>query len=288
DVSACWMRLASDSTQKLYDWTLISISSTCTILKMFVRPSLNTHTAISVAISKTFLPLEEDFGAIFHTVALKLSSLLCVLPPKQRKSKSSRLRSSYTGLIAKNTVNRLGSTLVSGTRARKSLWNDIIEVDRGFRDVVKYLEQLGFKVLMPALKGKRNQLTTIESNQSRFVTKIRWVVEAVHGDIKQKFKVLDHQLDNTLLPKVHFFCRVACFLHNEFGARLDSDVDFSEKVVDATNSKKHLDNTLASEVETNRWARRNVLFNTITSHDLTDFPELTERELKIFFTGSYQ
>ncbi|KAK0160210.1 hypothetical protein PV328_007638 [Microctonus aethiopoides] len=114
---------------------------------------------------------------------------------------------------------------------------------------------------MPAFKGKRNQLTTIESNQSRFVTKIRWVVEAVH---------------------------VACFLHNKFGARLDSNVDFSEKVVDAMNSKKHLDNTLASEVETNRWARQNVLFNTITSDDLTDFPELTERELKIFFTGSYQ
>ena len=31
----------------------------------------------------------------------------------------------------------------------------------------------GFFVLMPALKGKRNQLTTKEANQSYFVTKIR-------------------------------------------------------------------------------------------------------------------
>lgn len=54
------------------------------------------------------------------------------------------------------------------------------------------------------------------------------------------------------------------------------------------NSKKDQDNTLAWEVETNRWARRNVLFSTITSDDLTDFPELTEQDLKIFFTGSYQ
>ncbi|KAK0073665.1 hypothetical protein PV325_009431 [Microctonus aethiopoides] len=88
DVSACWMRLAPDSTQKLYDWTPISISSTCIILRMLVRPLLNTQTEISVAISKTFLPLEEDLGAKFHTVALTLSSLLCVLPPKQRKSKT--------------------------------------------------------------------------------------------------------------------------------------------------------------------------------------------------------
>lgn len=43
---------------------------------------------------------------------------------------------------------------------------------------------------MPALKGKRNQLSTKESNQSRFVTKVRWVVEAIHGIIKQKYRLL--------------------------------------------------------------------------------------------------
>lgn len=165
---------------------------------------------------------------------------------------------------------------------------DIIVVDRGFRDVIVYLEELGFKVLMPALKGKRNQLTTDESNESRFVTKIRWVVEAVHGDIKQKFRILDHKLDNKLLPKTGVFCRIACFLHNEFGKRLDSDLDLSEKIIAAMNSKKYQDNTLASEVETNRWARRKIPFATITSDILTDFPELTEQELKILFTGSYQ
>ena len=166
--------------------------------------------------------------------------------------------------------------------------DDIIVVDRGFRDVIEHLNELGFQVLMPALKGKRSQLTTEESNESRFVTKIRWVVEAVHGDIKQKFRLLDHKLDNKLLPKTSSFCRIACFLHNEFGTRLDSDHDLSDKIIVAMNLKKDQDNTLALEVETNRWARRKVPFTTITSEDLTDFPELTEQELKILFTGSYQ
>ena len=40
---------------------------------------------------------------------------------------------------------------------------------------------MGYKVLMPAMKDKRNQLTTQESNDSRFATKIRWPVETVHG-----------------------------------------------------------------------------------------------------------
>ena len=49
---------------------------------------------------------------------------------------------------------------------------DLCIVDRGFRDVKTYLEEEGYRILMPALKGKRNQLTTKEANDSRLVTKV--------------------------------------------------------------------------------------------------------------------
>ena len=75
---------------------------------------------------------------------------------------------------------------------------DFCFVDRGFRDAER-----GLVVRMPALKGKRNQLTVEEANASRYVTKIRWVVEAVHGIIKQKYKILLYQTDNKLLPNIH-------------------------------------------------------------------------------------
>lgn len=55
---------------------------------------------------------------------------------------------------------------------------DVLILDREFRDVVGDLETKGFKVLMPSLKGKRNQLSTEEANHSRRVTAIRWPVEA--------------------------------------------------------------------------------------------------------------
>ena len=38
-----------------------------------------------------------------------------------------------------------------------------------------------------SVKGKRNQLTTKDANQSCFETKILWSVESVHRIIKQKF-----------------------------------------------------------------------------------------------------
>ncbi|GLV39548.1 hypothetical protein CBL_20452 [Carabus blaptoides fortunei] len=49
---------------------------------------------------------------------------------------------------------------------------DIFILDRGFWDEKIFLEEQGYRVLMPALKGKWKQLTTEESNDWRFVTKV--------------------------------------------------------------------------------------------------------------------
>lgn len=43
---------------------------------------------------------------------------------------------------------------------------DIIVMDRGFRDVVEYVIEKGYRPLMPALKGKRKNLPTEEANLS--------------------------------------------------------------------------------------------------------------------------
>ena len=166
--------------------------------------------------------------------------------------------------------------------------DDIFIVDRGFRDVRPVLEQNGFEILMPALKGKRNQLTTQESNQSRLVTKTRWIVEAIHSIIGQKFKLLHYQLNNRHLPNVGLFCKIAYFLQNLFGKRLNSDNNKAEEIVERMNLTMNDVNTLAAEVEANNWNRKTTPFATVTSKELLDFPELTLSDLEIFFTGSYQ
>jgi hypothetical protein len=95
------------------------------------------------------------------------------------------------------------------------------------------------------------------------VTKVRWAVEAVHGIIKKKYKLLDHKLDNKSLPKVRSYCRIVCFLNNEFGKRLDSDINLSDEIIYAMHSRKNLENSLAVEVEAERWATRKIPFNKI-------------------------
>ena len=110
--------------------------------------------------------------------------------------------------------------------------NDYAVLDRGFRDVRPELELRKIKVLMPSLKGNHKQLTTRESNEYRYITKFRWAVEAVNGILKQKYRLLDHKLDNKLLPKIGTYFRIASFLKNLFGQRLQSDSEFSDKILE--------------------------------------------------------
>ena len=181
--------------------------------------------------------------------------------------------------ISLSDLNGLRSILKKG---------DIFILDRGFRDVKKFLENEGYQVLMPALKGNRPQLTTQESNESRLITKLRWVIEAVHGIIAQKFKLLHHQLDNKLLHNAASYCKIACFLINTFGKRLNSDVGIYEEVMEQMLLKRNVNNSLAIEAETKRWSRRKLPFQKLSSTELMDFPEMTENDLKVLFTGSYQ
>ena len=84
---------------------------------------------------------------------------------------------------------------------------------------------------------------------SRFITKVRWVVKSVHGVLKQKYRLLDHKIDIKLIPKIGIYFRITSFLNN---------------------------------------FRRKLPFRSVTSNDILDFPEMTERDLKILFTGSYR
>lgn len=165
---------------------------------------------------------------------------------------------------------------------------DIFIVDRGFRDVKDLLESRGYKVLMPALKGKRAQLPTDEANESRMVTKCRWVVEGVHGILSKKFKLLHNQFDNKMLTNAASYCKIACLIHNLFGKRLNSDEDTSEEIVNRMLCMKDEANRVAERVAKGNLARRTTPFRKLTSRELLDFPKLSERELIVLFTGTYQ
>ena len=62
---------------------------------------------------------------------------------------------------------------------------DILVVDRGFRDCIPLLENLGYKAYMPKFLNKsQKSFSAEEANDTRITTKVRWVVEATNGRVK--------------------------------------------------------------------------------------------------------
>ena len=76
-------------------------------------------------------------------------------------------------------------------------------LDRGFRDIITILEEHGFIPKLPScVPPTQKQLTCSQANQSRLVTKCRYVVEVINGHLKTCFRAFDKQIPNQCLP--HF------------------------------------------------------------------------------------
>ncbi|CAF1620820.1 unnamed protein product, partial [Didymodactylos carnosus] len=85
---------------------------------------------------------------------------------------------------------------------------DIMIVDRGFRDAVNVMENLGFEVMMPEFLYGKKQFPAYQANSC--VTKIRWAVESVNAMIK-RWKFLSQTIQNSTIR----------YLEELFGKRID-------------------------------------------------------------------
>jgi len=57
-------------------------------------------------------------------------------------------------------------------------------------------------------------LTTTQANQSRLVTKNRYIVEILNGKLKKTFQYFDKTIQNTTIPYMFEDFKIACTLLN--------------------------------------------------------------------------
>nr|XP_022317959.1 uncharacterized protein LOC111121112 isoform X2 [Crassostrea virginica] len=92
---------------------------------------------------------------------------------------------------------------------------DIFIVDRGFRDSLEFLEDLGIKAKMPSFIPRgQAQMSTEEANTSRLVTKVRWVVESANARIKS-WKYLASVLPTHQVPYIRDYVCIVCAIANK-------------------------------------------------------------------------
>ncbi|CAF1060022.1 unnamed protein product [Rotaria magnacalcarata] len=94
--------------------------------------------------------------------------------------------------------------------------NDTHIVDRDFRDVVEEFQALGYDLKMTGLLSKGDkQLSTIEANGSRLITKCRWVVESFHVRFK-KWRFFSERIDQSFLLNLGTLSRIVAASLNRY------------------------------------------------------------------------
>ena len=103
------------------------------------------------------------------------------------------------------------------------------------------MEGLGLNVVLPPFLNGRRQFTSSEANQSRCVTKVRWVVEAVNGRIKQ-FKFLANTIQNSSIPHLEQYLSIVRSIINKYRPPMKTstaeDVAIGEKMISLRNQRK--------------------------------------------------
>ena len=160
------------------------------------------------------------------------------------------------------------------------------------------MEDLGLNVILPSFLNGRRQFTSSEANESRHVTKLRWVVEAVNARIKQ-FKFFSNTIQNSSLPFLEQYLLITCAMINRYQLPVKSnqqnDLEIAEKMAALKIQKKNFDSVWALILDwliivyirsqnfqflNNQGLKRNSsLWKQCNHTDIDDFPMLTEEEI---------
>ena len=114
-------------------------------------------------------------------------------------------------------------------------------MDRGFQDCVNAMEDLGLNVVSPPFLSGQRQFTASAENQSRFVSKVRWVVEAANTQIEQ-FTFLANIVPNSSLPHLAQYLSIVCSIINRYRSPMKhssvEDTVIADQMISLRNQKK--------------------------------------------------
>ena len=164
--------------------------------------------------------------------------------------------------------------------------NDIMILDRGFRDSLGVLKALGIDVAMPSFLGRgRRQFNVYDANRSRFITKLRWVVEGINARLK-RFKWFGQTIQNSSLPALPDYIAIVAALTNCFHLPLVAASPDDDETVRRMNSLLMQSNILQERLIQDNLQRYSV-WQSINIDDLSEpFPVLSLDDLRSLTIGT--
>lgn len=228
--------------------------------------------------SENYAFQKSTYSGQKHRNLLKM--MMCVLPD----GKIANVFGPYKA--TENDATIMDKILTEHPEAFQQLRNnDVMVVDRGFRDSVENLKKAGYMVQIPEFvkdKKKNSQLSTREANESRLVTKTRFMVENRNGHIKIVFKYFAKVLPTASLLHLGQDFRICIALINAFFKTFGSDAGNSEEVGLLMLERRFVPNYLSVAVNKIPTSAFQLL------EDKSEFPSLVQDNFIRIALGTYQ
>ncbi len=165
----------------------------------------------------------------------------------------------------------------------------MVVVDRGFRDCLTDLQNLGYDTKMPLfMKKDQKQYTTDEANKTRLITKVRWVIESANGRVKQ-WRFFNNVVPNTMIEKTGNYFEIVCALINcyrpVFVKDTSKDKEIAEKILqlggETNKIKEYIEKLKDKNGKQPKWTNLNAN-NSVDNFPKMNFDELQELTLRTY------
>lgn len=166
---------------------------------------------------------------------------------------------------------------------------DVLILDRGFRDCVKFFADKGFEVKMPGLLQKsqnKKQLSTKEANESRLVTATRFVVETINGHLKTIWKIFNRDLNPLIVPYITTDFQICAALKNKFFCTFEPNKSIAPEIANRMVDRVTKPNELSKIVLSDRFNSSLKKFTPF--HEWNELPHLSYLNLLYISLGKYQ
>ena len=165
--------------------------------------------------------------------------------------------------------------------------DDIILVDRGYRDVLPMLDDLEITSKMPAvLQQGQRQLTTEDANNTRLITVTRWMVEARNGHIRSIFKFFKNVFNIQNAEHIGDYYRIAGAIINKYRPPLQMR-NATVEIARGMRERVRLPNVVQARNDVENLLRRRAHWQRLI-HQVPEFPRLTIEYLQAYTYGVYQ
>lgn len=139
----------------------------------------------------------------------------------------------------------------------------------------------------PLLARDQRQFSTEQANESRLITKTRWIVEARIGHLKNIFKFFSRVISTSHVPRLNDFLRIAGAMINKYYGPVTlggADVEMAENILIRSRDV----NIVQARVEAMNLRGNRARWVLLTADHLPLFPRLPPDFLTDFTIGTYQ